>query len=73
MLMLDVILWFAASGTVFSSRGNGLAKFSDVIKVQQIQVVNSLYGVYKQFSVIVDGNLLNIVEVKSIIYFICTT
>jgi len=30
-------------------------------------------GVYKQFSVIDDGNLLNIDEVKSIIYFICTT
>jgi len=30
-------------------------------------------GVYKQFSVIDDGNVLNIEEVKSIIYFICTT
>jgi len=30
-------------------------------------------AVYKQFSVIDDGNVLNIDEVKSIIYFICTT
>jgi len=29
-------------------------------------------GVYKQFSVNDDGNVLNIDEVKSIIYFICT-
>jgi len=29
--------------------------------------------VYKQFSFINDGNLLNIDEVKSIIYFIFTT
>jgi len=30
-------------------------------------------GVYKQFPVIDDGNVPNIDEVKSIIYFICTT
>jgi len=29
-------------------------------------------SVYKQFSVIDDGNLLNIDEVKSIVHFICT-
>jgi len=43
------------------------------IIIQLFELIMIRDGVYKQFSVIDDGNVLNIDEVKSIIYFICTT
>jgi len=41
--------------------------------IQLFELIMIRDGVYKQFSVIDDGNVLNINEVKPIIYFICTT
>jgi len=43
------------------------------IIIQLFELIVILDGVYKQFSVIDDGNVLNIDEVKSIIHLICTT
>jgi len=43
------------------------------IIIQLIELIMIRDGVYKQSSVIDNGNVLNIDEVKSIIYFICTT
>jgi len=42
------------------------------IITQLFELIMTRDGVYKQFSVIDDGNVLNIDEVKSIIYFIST-
>jgi len=43
------------------------------IIIQLLELIMIRDGVYKHFSAIDDGNVLNIDEVKSIIYFICTT
>ena len=40
---------------------------------QLFELIMICDGVYKQFSVIDDGNLITIDEVKSMIYFICTS
>jgi len=47
------------------------APISTITQLFELIVIRD--GVYKQFSVIDDGNLLTIDEVKSIIYFICTS
>jgi len=43
------------------------------IIIQLFELIMICDGVYKQFSVIDDGNLLNIDEVKSVMYYICTS
>jgi len=43
------------------------------IIIQLFELIMIRDKVYKQFTVIDDGNVLNIDEVKSIIYFICST
>jgi len=52
---------------------NRLVEAPICIIIQLFELIMICDGVYKQFSVIDDGNVLNIDEVKSIIYFICTT
>jgi len=51
----------------------GFVKAPMRIIIQLFELIMIRDGDYKQFSVIDDGNVLNINEVKSIIYFICTT
>jgi len=43
------------------------------IIIQLFELIMIRDGFYQQFSVIDDGNVLNIDKVKSIIYFNCTT